>query len=37
MVFLFFGWLMDALFGAELSFVFDPSFDNWQRKTDPQS
>ncbi|KAJ1417249.1 hypothetical protein B484DRAFT_365550 [Ochromonadaceae sp. CCMP2298] len=35
-VFVFFGYLIDVIFGAELSFVFDPNPENWRRKTDPQ-
>jgi len=35
--FLFFGFLMDRLFNADLSFVFDPNPENWRRKVDPQS
>ena len=36
-VMFFFGWLMDVLFCENLVFVFDPSFENWKRKTDPRS
>ena len=33
-IFLGFGLLFDVLFTAESSFVFDPSYDNWQRRVD---
>ena len=32
----FFGYLVDVLFGAHLTFVYDPSPENWRRRTDPQ-
>jgi hypothetical protein len=35
-VFLSFGYLIDALFSKDLTFVFDPNPENWRRKTDPQ-
>ena len=34
-VFLAFANIITALFSADLMFVYDPSFNNWQRKTDP--
>lgn len=35
--FFFFGYLLEKMFCADLTFVFDPNTDNWRRKTDPQS
>lgn len=32
-----FGYMMNTLFCADMSFVFDPNYDNWTRKVDPQS
>jgi len=36
-VFVAFGYLVDVLFCANMTFVFDPNIENWKRKTDPQS
>lgn len=35
-VFVAFGYLVDVLFCAHMTFVFDPNIENWKRKTDPQ-
>jgi len=36
-VLLGFGYMIDVMFGVDLSFEFDPNADNWRRKTDPQN
>lgn len=35
-VFLTFAYIIDMMFSADLSFVFDPNPDNWRRKVDPR-
>jgi hypothetical protein len=30
------GYMVDVMFGQDLTFVYDPSPENWRRRTDPQ-
>lgn len=37
LTFAVFGYLIDVLFSAQLTFVYDPNIENWARKTNPQT
>jgi hypothetical protein len=34
-IFFGFGYVLSKMFSSDLQFVYDPSAENWRRKTDP--